>query len=303
LGGTVLAGWNVNVGQTGTQTINLQNSGDGILGITNPQITGANAASFSLVGTLPPYAINSGGSATATIQCAPSSAGALTATLTFDTNDPANPTITYTLTCTGNAVAASGGGGGGGGNVWVPPQEVGPSGAGNIDPYVERLNLRPFPTGSPYERLGVDVIAYMYEGDTVEVYPTTPQCVGGFTWYHVRLVARADGTPVENPPEGWAAGKIKEKLTIIGTLPANPCCNLNITENAGDIIFRAVDGPEGDLYGLEPLASLTAIGRQPGWWLVHIDWFFWEPINRQGWVLSEAVVAEGACESVPVVGE
>ncbi len=61
-------------------------------------------AEFSLVSPVLPFTIADGGPAQpVVIRCAPGALGLRTATLQFTTDDPANPTVDYTLTCTGVA--------------------------------------------------------------------------------------------------------------------------------------------------------------------------------------------------------
>ncbi|MBN1964763.1 MAG: choice-of-anchor D domain-containing protein, partial [Anaerolineae bacterium] len=82
------------VSELGTADLTVDPAAGGML-------TGPDAVDFALVGA-PPFVIVDGGPAvTITIECTPSAEGARAAVLSFDTNDPAQPTVTYNLACTG----------------------------------------------------------------------------------------------------------------------------------------------------------------------------------------------------------
>ena len=113
-GGTVAVGsavvgspvsTNFSVFETGSATLNVGLQG----GSLATAITGANAADFTLTAPAFPINIADGGAAqNVTVQCTPAATGARTATLTFTTNDPSQSTVSYTLTCTGQAAATPG---------------------------------------------------------------------------------------------------------------------------------------------------------------------------------------------------
>lgn len=103
--GTTVVGtpitFNLMVSETGNLALNVGVPGGGL-------ITGPNATDFSLTAGSPPFTIADGGAAvTVAIRCNPSVAGLRTASLNFTSDDPANPTPTYTLNCTGTAVPPS----------------------------------------------------------------------------------------------------------------------------------------------------------------------------------------------------
>jgi hypothetical protein len=88
-------------GATGTATITISNSGGQPLTINaSPSISGANAGDFS-ISPLTAKTVAPGGATTYTITFDPSAAGSRNATVTFTTNDPANPTVPVCLTGTG----------------------------------------------------------------------------------------------------------------------------------------------------------------------------------------------------------
>lgn len=83
----------------------VTNGGDVSLNVTNVAISGTNAGDFSITAGGTSQTILPQNSRTWTINFDPSAGGARTATLTFTSNDPANPTRTFNLTGTGtNAV-------------------------------------------------------------------------------------------------------------------------------------------------------------------------------------------------------
>ncbi len=89
-------------GTTGTTTFTISEVGSNDLVVSNPQISGPDASDFGVVSPAFPLTILDGGSAqTVTVSCTPSSLGNLDATLTLDTNDPDQPTVSYTLDCMG----------------------------------------------------------------------------------------------------------------------------------------------------------------------------------------------------------
>lgn len=99
-GGTINFGGTY-VGSSLNFTLNVQNTGSYTLTLTNPAIAGANPGDFQIVSPAYPINIAGAGSRAITLRCAPTAATARTATLTFNTNDPSFPTVSYTLTCSG----------------------------------------------------------------------------------------------------------------------------------------------------------------------------------------------------------
>jgi hypothetical protein len=98
-GGTINAG-SALVGGTTSATLQVTETGDADLVVSAGTIGGANAGDFTVAPTA--FTITNGGAAqTVTVSCTPSALGALAGTLTFTTNDPAQPTVSYTLACTG----------------------------------------------------------------------------------------------------------------------------------------------------------------------------------------------------------
>lgn len=82
----------------------VSESGSTTLTVSNPVISGSNAADFSLVSPVFPFEIADGGAARGiTVACTPKEVGARTAILTLSTNDPDRPTVSYSLWCKGYA--------------------------------------------------------------------------------------------------------------------------------------------------------------------------------------------------------
>ncbi len=99
--------------QVGTPVSNssltISETGSAALVVSSPTISGTNAGDFSIIAPAFPLTINDGAASQAvTLQCNPSAAGIRTASLTFSTNDPANPNPSYSLQCTGTAIPAPG---------------------------------------------------------------------------------------------------------------------------------------------------------------------------------------------------
>ncbi|MGB1289038.1 MAG: choice-of-anchor D domain-containing protein, partial [Aggregatilineales bacterium] len=95
----------VSIGETATRTITISETGTNTITVSVPGtglITGEHAADFSITVGSPPFSIPDGGAAvTITIQCEPAASDVRTAILTLASNDPTQPTLTYTLTCNG----------------------------------------------------------------------------------------------------------------------------------------------------------------------------------------------------------
>jgi hypothetical protein len=99
------------VGNTTNRSLIVQETGNATLNVETPNagmLTGPNSNDFNLTNG-PPFSIDDGDvSHVITIQCSPSASGLRTATLTFATNDPTQPSVAYTLICTGiNPIASA----------------------------------------------------------------------------------------------------------------------------------------------------------------------------------------------------
>jgi len=104
--GTVAFG-NVTLGTTDTATLAVSETGGADLVISDPVIGGLNRYDFAITSpTFPITIVNGGAAVDITLSCTPYVSGARTATLTMTTNDPALPTVSYTLTATGVAVGS-----------------------------------------------------------------------------------------------------------------------------------------------------------------------------------------------------
>jgi predicted outer membrane repeat protein len=79
----------LNVFETGNDTLNL----------SNPVIGGANPGDFLVATPFPLVIPDGGGSLLVGLECNPQDYGVRTATLTFDTNDPSNASVSYNLVC------------------------------------------------------------------------------------------------------------------------------------------------------------------------------------------------------------
>ncbi len=104
-----IAGGTINVGSgsigslfTKTAALKIYNGGDLDLILSSVTKSGANSADFVLSINSP---VAAHGAQLVDIACTPAAAGDRTASLSFNTNDPAKPAINYTLTCKGNAGA------------------------------------------------------------------------------------------------------------------------------------------------------------------------------------------------------
>lgn len=94
----------VALGDSITTNLDIIEAGIGTLNVSLDSITGTNAADFSIIGL--PTSIADGDAAQEIgIVCTPSSVGALTATITFASNDPAQPLVSYDVMCEGLATA------------------------------------------------------------------------------------------------------------------------------------------------------------------------------------------------------
>jgi hypothetical protein len=96
-GSTSLSFGNMAVGVTGTQTVNLTNTGTSAVSISKATISGA---AFTIVGTTPSGSVSVGQSDSVQVQFAPLSDSAVTGMLTI-TSNAANSPLTIPLTGTG----------------------------------------------------------------------------------------------------------------------------------------------------------------------------------------------------------
>src|SRR5262245_22293954 len=85
---------------TFSRNFTVTNGGDATLDVTNVTITGTNPGDFAITAGGTAQSILSNNSKTWTITFDPTAGGSRSATLTFTSNDPANPTRTFTLTGT-----------------------------------------------------------------------------------------------------------------------------------------------------------------------------------------------------------
>ncbi len=99
----------VGVALVKADALQISENGTAALAVGNPSIIGTNAGDFRITSPAFPITIADGGAPqNVAIECNPTGTGARTATLTLATNDPSQPTVQYTLTCTGTAAAAPG---------------------------------------------------------------------------------------------------------------------------------------------------------------------------------------------------
>ncbi len=89
------------VGGSAMQGVTVNNTGNAALTVQPGGLTAPLAISPNGLTT-----INAGGNQAFTVTCSPTSVGATTQTLSFDTNDPDEDPVTYQVTCTGTAAAA-----------------------------------------------------------------------------------------------------------------------------------------------------------------------------------------------------
>jgi 6-phosphogluconolactonase (cycloisomerase 2 family) len=93
-------------GGTADASFSIFETGNATLQVSNPQFSGANAGDFAVKAPSPfPISIADGGAAqNVALTCAPTGSGPRSATLGLDTNDPAHPHVSYTLTCAGTTL-------------------------------------------------------------------------------------------------------------------------------------------------------------------------------------------------------
>ncbi|NJL92545.1 MAG: choice-of-anchor D domain-containing protein [Anaerolineae bacterium] len=102
-GATVTITPSVLVGNTSAPgTITFGNATDEPLDLSNPVLGGTNPSEFAVTTAFPIEDVTAtGGNAIIEFTCTPTAPGTRSATLTFNTNDPALPSVNYTLQCTG----------------------------------------------------------------------------------------------------------------------------------------------------------------------------------------------------------
>jgi len=94
--------WTSVVGQPSVVSLTILETGTDTLDIVEARFSGQHASDFSLIDGKPPLSLPDGDSPqTLKMQCLPSVVGVREATLTLTTTDPVQPTVTYTLKCTG----------------------------------------------------------------------------------------------------------------------------------------------------------------------------------------------------------
>ncbi len=105
--GPIVVG-NTSVGTPVSTVFTMLSVGNATLQVDNPTLGGANPSEFSVVSPTFPQSISAGGNEDVTVQCQGSAVGDHTATLTFSTNAPATPSVTYNLECHVEAVPVPG---------------------------------------------------------------------------------------------------------------------------------------------------------------------------------------------------
>jgi DNA-binding beta-propeller fold protein YncE len=98
----------VEVSTTITTSIEIFETGTDDLYVASPLLWGDNPGDFGLTTAFPLTIQDGAASETVNLSCIPQKPGLRTAKLTFTTNDPAQPTVTYTLTCYGYIVLIPG---------------------------------------------------------------------------------------------------------------------------------------------------------------------------------------------------
>lgn len=90
----------ITLGSSASQNISVSETGTVALNVSLASLSGANAGDFSVSG-LPFNIIDGGAARNIGVTCTPTAAGTRTATLSLSTDDPANITVSYPLSCTG----------------------------------------------------------------------------------------------------------------------------------------------------------------------------------------------------------
>jgi hypothetical protein len=103
--GSTLDVGTVQVGESGTVSLAIREVGSADLEVSDPTISGADAASFGVeeAASFPITIADGADAVTLSVVCTPQRAGTHSATLTLTTNDADLPTASYPLTCTGEA--------------------------------------------------------------------------------------------------------------------------------------------------------------------------------------------------------
>ncbi len=101
---------NATFGTTITATIVVSNVGDATLTLSNRSLGGTNAGEFSVLTGFPLNLSVGGAPQNLVVGCTPAgpNAGARSATLSFNTNDPDHTSVSYNLSCNGMAAPAAG---------------------------------------------------------------------------------------------------------------------------------------------------------------------------------------------------
>jgi hypothetical protein len=95
------------VGEPTTLSFNIAESGNTTLDVKFLDMMGIHASDFTVISPQFPIKIpDNAGPVTVVIQCTPSNPGLRKATLVLSSNDPTQPTPTYTLFCTGQTTAS-----------------------------------------------------------------------------------------------------------------------------------------------------------------------------------------------------
>jgi Bacterial SH3 domain len=273
----------------------VMESGGATLNVTLPAsgaISGPNAAEFSILSGSPPFSIVNGGTPqTVVIGCVPQAQGLRLGTLTFLTNDPLLPVVTYLLACVGSGVAVT------------TPTPIGfvpspvPATATVIIPAtgqvteVKGLAVR---TG-PY--LGATLINVARPGTTYSVLAQNRD-EGPYTWYLIQIGRQT----------GWVSGRY---FAVSGTIDAVPFSGsiFDQIDNAPDIGVRLTTNAIIDLrrrpsprtprVGTIPMGTeVIVLGRT-----VQEKQTFWIQVSYNGvvgWVPALPVTMRGPVENLPV---
>lgn len=93
----------VRLGETGSTTLVLKEIGTATLNISNATIGGLHPTDFSTDIAGPISISNGGAPVNVKVNCSPSALGVRSATLTVQTNDPTQPSVSFNLSCVGKA--------------------------------------------------------------------------------------------------------------------------------------------------------------------------------------------------------
>lgn len=92
---------NTIIGVALTTNFTIFETGNGTLQVSNPALSGPNAGEFAVNTGFPITIPDGGASVPVQLTCTPAAVGLRTATLSLQTNDPARPNVSYSLTCNG----------------------------------------------------------------------------------------------------------------------------------------------------------------------------------------------------------